>query len=331
MNITKDVIQGGLFRKYGRRGKPHERYVWISEKEDFIYYKNPKQSKPKIKSIPMHEVKDIHVGYNSTQVLKRNKAPQEFDNLIFSIESERRTLDLQAPDPKVRAKWEEYFRFMLIQRKERDREQIQKMKDSRRKDRERISEIWKTDILPNFHQHWDYETHRPKGVQEMRSGKLKDKRPTKAITSSKKPKLKKSSTFASIFLCKSKRRSPSPTPVRSENDENIMIEDADSDEEDLRNMCKNKSLLLFHVWRLGIPDWLRKTIWPITIGNRLEITPTLYEILLTQARGYLRESVKNNSAITNYLKTMEKDLPETFPKLEYFKNEEHKQVSHLSL
>ena len=100
MNRARDVIQGASFRKYGRRGKPHERYVWISEKEDFIYWKNPKQSKPTVKSIPMHEVKDIHVGHNSTAILKRNKAPQEFDNVIFSIESEKRTLDLQAPDSK---------------------------------------------------------------------------------------------------------------------------------------------------------------------------------------------------------------------------------------
>ena len=107
----------------------------------------------------------------------------------------------------------------------------------------------------------------------------------------------------------------------------MIIEDADSEEESIRTMCKSKSLLLYHVWRLGIPDWLRKTIWPITIGNRLEITPNLYNLLLTQARSYLRESVKNNESITSYLKAMSKDLPKTFPNLEFFKNEEHKQVS----
>lgn len=42
---------------------------------------------------------------------------------------------------------------------------------------------------------------------------------------------------------------------------------------------KNKSLLLMILWKLGIPDFVRKTIWPVIIGNKLELTETLYEIL----------------------------------------------------
>ena len=34
------------------------------------------------------------------------------------------------------------------------------------------------------------------------------------------------------------------------------------------------------LWKLGIPDWARRTLWPISIGNRLEFTETLYNILL---------------------------------------------------
>ena len=34
------------------------------------------------------------------------------------------------------------------------------------------------------------------------------------------------------------------------------------------------------LWKLGIPDFVRKKIWPVVIGNRLELTPNLYEILL---------------------------------------------------
>jgi hypothetical protein len=30
------------------------------------------------------------------------------------------------------------------------------------------------------------------------------------------------------------------------------------------------------MWKKGIPDWSRKFIWLITIGNKLEITPALY-------------------------------------------------------
>lgn len=42
----------------------------------------------------------------------------------------------------------------------------------------------------------------------------------------------------------------------------------------------DKSLLLISLWKIGMPPWVRKTIWPLTIGNRLEITQNLYNILL---------------------------------------------------
>ena len=29
----------------------------------------------------------------------------------------------------------------------------------------------------------------------------------------------------------------------------------------------NKSLLLITLWKIGIPKWVRKTIWPLAIGN----------------------------------------------------------------
>lgn len=31
-----------------------------------------------------------------------------------------------------------------------------------------------------------------------------------------------------------------------------------------------------------MPKWVRKTLWPLAIGNRLEITENLYTILLKQ-------------------------------------------------
>lgn len=322
MTNTRDVITGELFKKYGRRGKPHARYVWISEREDFFYWKNP--DKPSnVKSIRFYEVKDILVGYNSTAVLRQHKVSPDLDNRIFSIITNRRTLDLEAKDPEIRSRWEEYFRFMLIQRKEQNEELVHKMKDSRIKDRESISEIWKTDILPNFHQYWDYESHRPKGAQDTLSKKSKRGESPRDLTS---PSRNKRGSFFSFLLCR-RDDSPSPMKISKRKSEKTGVEEIDREEEAIRNMCKNKTLLLFHVWKLGIPDWLRKTIWPITIGNRLEITPTLYQLLLSQAKGYLKESTKNNSSITGSLKLMQKDLVTTFPHVEFFQNDEHKEVN----
>ena len=33
------------------------------------------------------------------------------------------------------------------------------------------------------------------------------------------------------------------------------------------------------MWKQGIPDWARKFIWLITIGNKLVITENLYKDL----------------------------------------------------
>ena len=38
-------------------------------------------------------------------------------------------------------------------------------------------------------------------------------------------------------------------------------------------------MLLVILWKLGIPDWARKTLWTLAIGNSLEITESLYDIL----------------------------------------------------
>ena len=44
-------------------------------------------------------------------------------------------------------------------------------------------------------------------------------------------------------------------------------------------------MLLVILWKLGIPGWVRKTLWTLSIGNRLEITEMLYQ--------HLKDSVLN--------------------------------------
>jgi len=40
---------------------------------------------------------------------------------------------------------------------------------------------------------------------------------------------------------------------------------------DFEQMFKNKNLMLIYLWKRGIPHWLRSTLWPISIGNQLEV------------------------------------------------------------
>ena len=43
-------------------------------------------------------------------------------------------------------------------------------------------------------------------------------------------------------------------------------------------MDKSKQPLLVALWKYGLPEASRKTMWPLVIGNNLKINKELYEI-----------------------------------------------------
>jgi|688.fasta_scaffold2822467_1 hypothetical protein len=62
------------------------------------------------------------------------------------------------------------------------------------------------------------------------------------------------------------------------------------------------------LWKLGIPDWARRTLWPISIGDRLEFTETLFKILVDLSESaYDRKKNMDNWACDMYIK-IENDL-----------------------
>lgn len=42
--------------------------------------------------------------------------------------------------------------------------------------------------------------------------------------------------------------------------------------------------LLSTLWKFGLPEGSRKTLWPIVIGNSLGLTPALYELYKKKKR-----------------------------------------------
>jgi hypothetical protein len=71
------------------------------------------------------------------------------------------------------------------------------------------------------------------------------------------------------------------------------------------------------IWKLGIPGWVKKTIWPLTIGNRLEVTRNLYNILLKQVSTSLEDEEtmsKLNYQIRTSVTKMNEDLKSDFYK-----------------
>lgn len=77
-------------------GKPHLRFVYVSDDEQNLFWciQRNGNRKSKIKCIRCDDIIDIRVGYNSSKVLLKHDIPIEFDDLIFSIVTNTRTLDL---------------------------------------------------------------------------------------------------------------------------------------------------------------------------------------------------------------------------------------------
>ena len=125
-----------MFIKYGRRGQPHARFVYISNDEKNLVWcvkaltvvtgpGQPSQSdkvkkqaavgattpgkESLVRIIPIEEIVDIKVGISATNVLKRHNLPKELDNVCMSIVTTSRTLDLKANDFQTRNKWVQYF------------------------------------------------------------------------------------------------------------------------------------------------------------------------------------------------------------------------------
>lgn len=86
----------------------------------------------------------------------------------------------------------------------------------------------------------------------------------------------------------------------------------------LRNWEESKDTPLAHsLWRQGIPPSIRARVWPLAIGNKLKITPEMYQIYRKRALAYKREQA---SAIgrEHTLSLIDTDLPRTFPSLKLF-------------
>jgi len=117
-----------------------------------LFWRDANKKNEKPRSLLFSEITDVLVGHYSTKVLTKNHVPTEFDDSVFSIVAQKRTLDLKAQDAKTRSKWERYFRLILVQRKEI----LTNVKNSKRNlEKEKFSEIWKIDILPHWETHWE--------------------------------------------------------------------------------------------------------------------------------------------------------------------------------
>lgn len=106
INIVKELSKGHSLLKYGRKGKPHIRHIYLSELEDKINWKIAENNNNEtVRYIKISDITEVKIGYNSTDVLKKNKVPKEFNHLCFSLISKKRTLDVKCDNMQQKKKW----------------------------------------------------------------------------------------------------------------------------------------------------------------------------------------------------------------------------------
>jgi hypothetical protein len=113
--------------KYGRYGTPHIRFVYISQDEKYLVWcvktfeigqQQMGESvmlgvESKVKRILLRDIVDVRTGISGSPVLKKYQLPKEVDNLVLSVITRSRSLDLKANDSATRNRWVKYFNYFI--------------------------------------------------------------------------------------------------------------------------------------------------------------------------------------------------------------------------
>ena len=119
--------------------------------------------------------------------------------------------------------------------------------------------------MPKWESFWDYQNRKPKNFLQTQR--------LLYINRQKKPKSPK---MQALWLCNATPKSKFPVKSRSDihelaTGESFVGRESFVGDDDFKELTKSKNSLLSSIWRKGIPKWLKKTVWPITIGNKLEV------------------------------------------------------------
>jgi len=102
--VTEDILTPTLFLKWGRNGRPKQRWVVYDSESDTMVWKANQHDKRYIGSIPFTTIKDVVTGVQ-TPVLLLVRDHRLRPDLVFSIVSAERTLDLQAESTARQQRW----------------------------------------------------------------------------------------------------------------------------------------------------------------------------------------------------------------------------------
>jgi len=108
---AQEILKSGsVFKKYGRLGQPHYRYVWLNNNK--ISWKNI-ESNTLCDSIQVSSIQEIIEGRNTPQFKRFPKVGKTEEASSFTIKGIRRTLDLEANEPKRKERFVKALRVLI--------------------------------------------------------------------------------------------------------------------------------------------------------------------------------------------------------------------------
>ncbi|KAL0242568.1 hypothetical protein GEMRC1_005131 [Eukaryota sp. GEM-RC1] len=105
------LLEGGVFLKHGKKGKPHHRFIWVSSDFSAIQWRDPAKTKVR-DSMQVASITDVVVG-QTTSVFRRRSGNPGREALSFSVIAGERTLDVEAASEEDRDLWVDSFRYLV--------------------------------------------------------------------------------------------------------------------------------------------------------------------------------------------------------------------------
>ncbi|CAD8180454.1 unnamed protein product [Paramecium pentaurelia] len=294
LQVAFDLMKGCNLVKYGRYNGGQPRKFFLSSDEKRICWRSINNDNEPARYINMSDVHDIALGQNTTEIMIKNNIPPEFDMFCFSIITIHRSVDIKVNDLEIKSKWINYLRAVIINRREMEAKRAEE-KQRRQENEEKRSEIWKNDILPFWRSHWDYEPNKPLNYKKYISVK-KEEAVQKAQNQANS-----ASVLESLCRCLKKTISLNPIQNRQQiqnqqySNQSEINNGSNIQQEMIVQGKKNKSMLLMILWKLGLPDFARRTLWPIIIGNNLKIREELYSIFVRKTT-IIQEAIRGDIA-----------------------------------
>lgn len=151
---VKMLKEGEFFTKYGNKGDPHKRKVFLSDDSKYICWNNPTCSYfSSVKKIPILELKNCYFGIQQSDIFGKYKIGKEFESNCFSIVSSKRTIDLRHDSELIVKSWFKAIKNLISYHQ--IQEKIKK-KELKSNSILIIDEIWKSTILPNWEKYRVY-------------------------------------------------------------------------------------------------------------------------------------------------------------------------------